>query len=72
MNTESISSLNISDPVLIAAPVDSTGAKHNGKIGRITGFVRNWFVLVDINGEGYRFYPTDLVNRSGTPGELVL
>ena len=60
MTTETICRLAISDRVLISAPADSTGAEHNGKIGRITGFVRNWFVVVCINGEGYRFYPTDL------------
>lgn len=52
--------LEISNRVLITAPADSSGSKHNGKVGRISGFVRNWFVLVRINDEDYRFYPTDL------------
>ena len=60
MDTGTRCRLEISNRVLITAPADSSGARHNGKVGRISGFVRNWFVLVCINGEDYRFYPTDL------------
>lgn len=60
MNTGAKCRLEISNRVLITAPDASSGSRHNGKVGRITGFVRNWFVLVCINGEDYRFYPTDL------------
>ena len=71
MAAASYAKLKISDRVVISAPANSAGARHNGKIGRVVGFVRSWFVLVHINGEGYRFYPTDLRVCSGTSVELA-
>jgi hypothetical protein len=61
MATKSISEIRVNEQVLIAAPVDSIDAKHNGKVGRITGFVRDWFVIVNLNGEEFRFLPDELM-----------
>jgi hypothetical protein len=61
MATKSISKIRINDQVLIAASMDSIDAKHNGKVGRITGFVRDWFVIVKVNGEDLRLHPQALM-----------
>jgi len=60
MATRSPSKLKVNDRVLIAARVNSIDAKHNGKVGRITGFVQDWFVIVSIDGEVLRLRPDEL------------
>jgi hypothetical protein len=60
MTTTPISKFKVNDRVLIAVPENSIAAKHNGRVGRITGFVQDWFVMVNINGEGLRFRPDEL------------
>jgi hypothetical protein len=62
MATKSIFKLKINDHVLIDAPEDSIGAKYNDQVGRVTGFVHDWFVVVNIKGEVLRFRPDELVS----------
>ena len=57
MVTKPVPKLKLNDRVLVSAPMDSLDAKHNGKIGRITGFVQDWFVVVSIDGLVLRLRP---------------
>ncbi|MEJ1958126.1 MAG: hypothetical protein WDM70_00585 [Nitrosomonadales bacterium] len=60
MATKPRTKFKINDRVLIAAPDNSLAAKHNGQVGRITGFVQDWLVMVSVNGEALRFRPDEL------------
>jgi len=55
-----ISKFTLSDRVLIAAPENSLRAKHNGQVGTVTGFIENYLVKVNINGETLHFRPDEL------------
>ena len=60
MATNAIGKYKVDDRVLINAPESSLSAKHNGQVGRVTGFVEDYLVRVNINGEALRFRPDEL------------
>jgi hypothetical protein len=60
MDTNLKSQFRINDYVFIAAKESSLDACHNGQVGRITGFVDDWFVVVSVNGHSLRLLPGEL------------
>ena len=60
MATNAIGKYKVDDRVLIQAPDSSLASKHNGQVGRVTGFVEDYLVRVDVNGQALRFRPEDL------------
>jgi hypothetical protein len=60
MTNKHKSKFKINDRVFISAPDNSFAAKRNGQVALITGFVQDYLVKVNLNGEALRFRPDEL------------
>lgn len=63
-----ISGFRVNALALVNAPRDSLESRHNGKVGLVTGAVRDWYVVLDVNGESLRFKPEELICLPGKFG----